>query len=60
MTVFFTIWFQIKKKKLYVSSEDKQKSIDIETACELLEIVLGSQFRPQVDKLIAYLKVTSC
>ena len=60
MTVFFTIWFQIKKKKLFVSLGGKQKSIDIESACELLEIALGSHLRPQVDKLIAYLKVTSC
>ena len=37
--------------------EDNQKSIDIESACELLDLVLGLQFRPQVDKLVEYLKV---
>jgi len=39
------------------SPEDKQKSIDIESACELLDLVLGFQFRPHVDKLVEYLKV---
>lgn len=41
----------------YTSAEDKQKCIDIESACELLDLVLGFQFRSQVDKLIEYLKV---
>jgi len=41
----------------YVSSEDKKKCIEIPVACELLNLVLGLQFRPQVDKLNNYLKV---
>ncbi|ONK70412.1 uncharacterized protein A4U43_C05F33440 [Asparagus officinalis] len=40
----------------YCLTEDKQKSIDIESACELLDLVLGFQFRPQVGKLVEYLK----
>ncbi|XP_008808225.1 DCN1-like protein 4 isoform X1 [Phoenix dactylifera] len=40
----------------YCLTEDKQKCIDIESACELLDLVLGFQFRPQVDKLTEYLK----
>lgn len=40
----------------YCLTEDKQKSVDIESACELLNLVLGFQFRPQVDKLVEYLK----
>ena len=38
-------------------SEEKQKCVDIETICELLHLVLGSQFRAQVDSIIEYLKV---
>ncbi|WMV21926.1 hypothetical protein MTR67_015311 [Solanum verrucosum] len=38
--------------------EEKQKSIDIESVCLLLDLVLGSQFRPQVDALIQYLRVS--
>jgi len=41
----------------YVSTEDKKKCIEIPVACELLNLVLGLQFRPQVDKLNNYLKV---
>ncbi|KAL5980528.1 hypothetical protein ACLOJK_028436 [Asimina triloba] len=37
-------------------SEDKQKSIDIESVCLLLDLVLGSEHHPQVDSLIEYLK----
>ncbi|CAI9261807.1 unnamed protein product [Lactuca saligna] len=40
----------------YCLTEEKQKSIDIESICELLELVLGSQFRMQVDLFIQYLK----
>lgn len=40
-------------------SEEKQKSIDIESICELLGLVLGSQFRAQVDYLSEYLKVSA-
>lgn len=42
---------------LFVMSEEKQKSIDIESICELLDLVLGSQFRAQVDSFVEYLKV---
>ncbi|XP_059635439.1 uncharacterized protein LOC132277617 [Cornus florida] len=41
----------------YSLTEEKQKYIDIESICELLNLVLGSQFRPQVDKFTEYLKV---
>ncbi|XP_027771318.1 DCN1-like protein 4 [Solanum pennellii] len=40
----------------YCLTEEKQKSIDIESICLLLDLVLGSQFRPQVDALIQYLR----
>ncbi|XP_010265676.1 PREDICTED: DCN1-like protein 4 [Nelumbo nucifera] len=40
----------------YCLTEEKQKSIDIESICQLLDLVLGSHFRPQVDMLIEYLK----
>ncbi|XVE53690.1 hypothetical protein DITRI_Ditri03aG0022700 [Diplodiscus trichospermus] len=43
----------------YCLTEEKQKSVDIESICELLNLVLGAQFRPQVDLLIEYLKVQS-
>jgi len=38
-------------------SEEKQKSIDIESICELLTLVLGSAFPPQVNSFVEYLKV---
>jgi hypothetical protein len=41
----------------YILSEDKKKCIEVPVACELLNLVLGLQFRPQVDKLTNYLKV---
>ncbi|KAJ8536197.1 hypothetical protein K7X08_034598 [Anisodus acutangulus] len=40
----------------YCLTEEKQKSMDIESVCLLLDLVLGSQFRPQVDGLIQYLR----
>ncbi|XXG58932.1 hypothetical protein AAC387_Pa04g1112 [Persea americana] len=40
----------------YCLTEEKQKSIDIESICELLVIVLGSQYMPQVNSFVAYLK----
>ncbi|OIT35660.1 PREDICTED: DCN1-like protein 4 [Nicotiana attenuata] len=40
----------------YCLTEEKQKSIDVESICLLLDLVLGSEFRPQVDALIQYLK----
>lgn len=39
----------------YCLTEEKQKSIDIESICQLLDLVLGSQFRSQVDYFIEYL-----
>ncbi|GER27407.1 defective in cullin neddylation protein [Striga asiatica] len=41
----------------YCLTEEKQKSIDIESICILLDLVLGSQFRSQVDSLNQYLKI---
>ncbi|XP_038712886.1 DCN1-like protein 4 [Tripterygium wilfordii] len=43
----------------YCLTEEKQKSIDIESICQLLDLVLGSQFRAQVDYFIDYLKTQS-
>ncbi|KAJ8753211.1 hypothetical protein K2173_017806 [Erythroxylum novogranatense] len=43
----------------YCLTEEKQKCIDIESTCQLLDLVLGSQFRSTVDSLIDYLKVQS-
>ncbi|KAG0484789.1 hypothetical protein HPP92_008868 [Vanilla planifolia] len=40
----------------YCLTEEKQKSIDIDVACELINLVLGFKFRPQVDSLVEYLK----
>ncbi|XP_057473929.1 uncharacterized protein LOC130762264 [Actinidia eriantha] len=48
---FYTYAFQ------YCLTEEKQKSIDIESICELLNLVLGFQFRPQVDYFVEYLKI---
>lgn len=41
-------------------SEEKQKSIDIESICQLLQIILGSQYQAQVDSFVEYLKVSDC
>lgn len=41
----------------YCLTEDKQKCVDIDTACVLLDIVIGSQFRVQVDSFSEYLKI---
>ncbi|KAL2533998.1 protein of unknown function (DUF298) [Abeliophyllum distichum] len=41
----------------YCLTEEKQKSIDIESICILLDLVLGLDFRPQVDALVLYLKM---
>uniref|UniRef100_A0A5B6Z7Z8 Defective in cullin neddylation protein n=1 Tax=Davidia involucrata TaxID=16924 RepID=A0A5B6Z7Z8_DAVIN len=40
----------------YCLTEEKQKSIDIESISELLDLVLGSQFRAQVDSFVEYLR----
>ncbi|CAK9136605.1 unnamed protein product [Ilex paraguariensis] len=43
----------------YCLTEDKQKCLDIESVCILLDLVLGSKFRPQIDSLTKYLKTQS-
>lgn len=43
---------------LFSFVEEKQKSIDIESICELLDLVLGSQFRAQVNSFVQYLRVS--
>ncbi|KAK8964882.1 hypothetical protein KSP40_PGU003395 [Platanthera guangdongensis] len=40
----------------YCLTEEKQKSVDIEVACQLLDLILGFKFRPQIDRLEEYLK----
>ncbi|MQL77712.1 hypothetical protein Taro_010125 [Colocasia esculenta] len=41
----------------YCLTEEKQKNIDIETICELLDLILAAQYHFQVDKLTEYLKI---
>ncbi|XP_040996271.1 DCN1-like protein 5 isoform X2 [Juglans microcarpa x Juglans regia] len=43
----------------YCLIEEKQKCVDIETICELLNLVLGSQFYAQVNSMTEYLKFQS-
>lgn len=60
LDIFYSLyWFSFHRKLIfgYVWPEDKKKCIEIPVACELLNLVLGLQFRPQVDKLVNYLKV---
>ncbi|XP_057969198.1 uncharacterized protein LOC131158380 [Malania oleifera] len=38
-------------------TEERQKTVDIESVCVLLDLVLGFRFRPQVDLYIEYLKI---
>lgn len=40
----------------YCLTEDKQKCVDIESSCLLIDLVLGSQFRAQVDSFSEFLK----
>ncbi|CAA6670227.1 unnamed protein product [Spirodela intermedia] len=40
----------------YCLTEDKQRSIDIESTCELLDLILGPIYRPQIGKLTDFLK----
>ncbi|CAA7407279.1 unnamed protein product [Spirodela intermedia] len=40
----------------YCLTEDKQRSIDIESTCELLDLILGPIYRPQIGKLTEFLK----
>ncbi|KHN01285.1 DCN1-like protein 4 [Glycine soja] len=49
-TDFYSYAFQ------YCLTEEKQKSIDIESICELLTLVLGSTFPAQVNLFVEYLK----
>ncbi|KAJ7979642.1 Defective in cullin neddylation protein [Quillaja saponaria] len=48
---FYTFAFK------YCLTEEKQRSVDIETICELLNLVLRSQFQAQVDSLVEFLKI---
>ncbi|XP_047314674.1 DCN1-like protein 4 [Impatiens glandulifera] len=43
----------------YCLTEEKQKSIDIESICQLLDLVLGYLFRAQVDYFVEYLRIQS-
>ncbi|KAJ8560774.1 hypothetical protein K7X08_022634 [Anisodus acutangulus] len=43
----------------YCLTEDKQKCVDIESICLLIDLVLGPQFRAQVDSFSEFLKVDS-
>ncbi|KAL7618876.1 hypothetical protein Lser_V15G03254 [Lactuca serriola] len=40
----------------YCLTEEKQRNVDIGSICELLKLVLGSQFPDQVNLFIGYLK----
>ncbi|KAI3974703.1 hypothetical protein MKX01_004432 [Papaver californicum] len=40
----------------YCLTEDRQKTVETESVCELLDMVLGLQFPAQVCKLVEYLK----
>ncbi|CAL5376312.1 unnamed protein product [Camellia sinensis] len=48
---FYSFAFQ------FCLTEDKQKWIDVECICELLDIVMGSQFPSQVASFTKYLKI---
>ncbi|WZZ34219.1 hypothetical protein YC2023_017620 [Brassica napus] len=41
----------------YCLTDERQNCIDIETICQLLDMVLGSTFRDQVDHFVDYLKI---
>ncbi|KAK3177769.1 hypothetical protein Dsin_033221 [Dipteronia sinensis] len=43
----------------YHLTEERQKNVDMETSCELVNLILGSEYRSQVDLLIDYLKIQS-
>lgn len=47
---FYTFAFR------YCLTEDKQKCLDIDSICILIDLILGSQFRAQVDSFTEYLK----
>ncbi|KAI8006122.1 hypothetical protein LOK49_LG07G01196 [Camellia lanceoleosa] len=48
---FYSFAFQ------YCLTEDEQKWIDVKCICELLDIVMGSQFPSQVALFTKYLKI---
>lgn len=54
-----SIWSLRSLFPLIFYLEEKQKSIDIESICELLDLVLGSQFHSQVNAFVDYLKVST-
>lgn len=59
LSILLNYYFLFIPTQIYVlHSEEKQKSIDIESICQLLDLVLGSHFRAQVDYFIEYLKVS--
>ncbi|KAL4555473.1 hypothetical protein LXL04_038092 [Taraxacum kok-saghyz] len=41
----------------YCLTEDKQKNLDIQSVCVLLDLVLGPKFRHQVDSFCDFLKI---
>ncbi|EYU25333.1 hypothetical protein ABFS82_10G120500 [Erythranthe guttata] len=43
----------------YCLTEEKQKCLDIESTCILIDMVLGFQYQPQVDSFIKFLKIQS-
>ncbi|KAK4415027.1 DCN1-like protein 4 [Sesamum alatum] len=43
----------------YCLTEEKQKCLDIESACILIELVLGFQYQAQVNSFITFLKTQS-
>ncbi|XP_059453558.1 uncharacterized protein LOC132184088 isoform X1 [Corylus avellana] len=43
----------------YCLTEEKQRFVDVETFCQLLNLVLGSKFPAQVDSITEYLKLQS-
>ncbi|GKB78827.1 DCN1-like protein 4 [Tanacetum coccineum] len=45
---------EVQKREL---TEDKQKTLDLESVCLLLDLVLGPKFRQQVDSFSEYLKI---
>ncbi|KAK6156581.1 hypothetical protein DH2020_010829 [Rehmannia glutinosa] len=43
----------------YCLTEEKQKCLDIESTCILIDMVLSFQYQPQVDSFIKFLKIQS-
>ncbi|CAL5376342.1 unnamed protein product [Camellia sinensis] len=57
VTILMLAWKMNAQKQGYFTQEDKQKRIDVECICELLDIVMGSQFPSQVALFTKYLKI---